>query len=396
MLGIFDSHPVQYRAPLYRELQKLLPGAFHVFYATDNSLTGRVDPGFGREIAWDENLLHGYPTTVLHGEHAHRAGGAFSLTGRGVPSIFDAHCFQAVLQTQWLYAYDFRVLWEARRRGIPVWIRHETQDEAFCRGMIKSAVRNLGYRILYSQVEHAFSIGELNRNHLIEHGIQAQSISMARYCTEDRFETMEASEISRLGNDQRKLLGIEDDEIVIGFFGKLIPKKNPGLLIEAIKKLGREGGRPLALLFVGSGMLEDALKNSSESLSKSGIRIIFSGFVNQSKITPFYAATDILVLPSGRLGETWGLVVNEALQGGCSAVISDAAGCHLEFGGWEHCRIFPDGDAAELAKSIRELTEYPPTSRHWCRSEMVERYSVKESAKAIARMVVGLPKSSTP
>ena len=388
MLGIFDSHPVQYRAPLYRELQRLVPGAFHVFYATDNSLTGRVDPGFGRKITWDEDLLQDYPSTVLHSEHAHRTGGALSLTGHGVAGIFKSHRFTAVLQTQWLYTYDWRVLWEARRRGIPVWVRQETQDEAFRRGWLKSVVRSLGYRVLYSQVAHAFAIGQLNRSHLLLHGIPARKISMTHYCTLDRFETMGVTETARLGSAQRELLGIEREDLVIGFFGKLIPKKNPALLIDAIRVLESMGKRRLCLLFVGSGKLEGALREQAELLAQRGVRVIFAGFVNQSGITPFYAATDILVLPSDRMGETWGLVVNEALQAGCSVVISSAAGCHVEFGDWPHCKVFSEGDAGELVESILHLADHPPANRLWCRPE-IDMYSMKAAAKAIARMIAG-------
>ena len=394
MLGIFDSHPVQYRAPVYRELQKLLPGAFHVFYATDNSLTGRADPGFGREIAWDENLLDGYPATVLHSVDSRHAGGVFSLTGRGVTEIFETHRFNAVLQTQWLYAYDYRVLWEACRTGIPVWIRQETQDEAFRRRGLKAAMRYLGYRILYSQVAHAFAIGQLNRTHLLRHGIPAQKISMSRYCALDRFEAVEVTETARLGRSQRELLGIEKEEVVIGFFGKLIPKKNPELLVDALKLLELRSERRYCLLFVGSGKLEAALREQAALLAESGVRVIFAGFVNQSSITPFYAATDILVLPSKKMGETWGLVVNEALQAGCSAVISNAAGCHVEFEGWPHCRGFPDGDAGKLAKSILQLADDPPKDRLWCRPQ-IETYSVKAAAQSIAEMIVGTPKPIT-
>jgi glycosyltransferase involved in cell wall biosynthesis len=52
----------------------------------------------------------------------------------------------------------------------------------------------------------------------------------------------------------------------------------------------------------------------------------FSGFLNQSRLPDAYAAADVLVLPSDA-GETWGLVVNEAMASGRPAVVSRAAGC---------------------------------------------------------------------
>ena len=52
----------------------------------------------------------------------------------------------------------------------------------------------------------------------------------------------------------------------------------------------------------------------------------FAGFRNQTEIPEWFAASDVIVLPSDG-GETWGLVVNEAMACGLPAVVSDRAGC---------------------------------------------------------------------
>src|SRR5438309_4475455 len=65
-----------------------------------------------------------------------------------------------------------------------------------------------------------------------------------------------------------------------------------------------------------------------EALAKQApeIKVRFLGFQNQRQLSPYYHAADLLVLPSRR-GETWGLVVNEALHHGLPCVVSDAVGC---------------------------------------------------------------------
>src|SRR5207245_2803101 len=60
-----------------------------------------------------------------------------------------------------------------------------------------------------------------------------------------------------------------------------------------------------------------------------GVPATFAGFLNQSEIASAYAAGDALVLPSD-FGETWGLVVNEAMACGRAAVVSDRVGCGLD------------------------------------------------------------------
>ena len=386
MLGIFDSHPVQYRAPVYKELERLVPGRFEVFYATDISLRGHQDKGFGKQFAWDESLLEGYASTILSCEEGEPLSGFRSLSGKGVRDIFRDRSFSAVLQTQYLYKYDFEVLWHARRRGIPVWIRQETQDEAFHRNRWKSLLRSMVLRALYSQIDYAFPIGLLNSEHFIRHGLSAEQMSVAHYCTPDRFAKLSDVELMRMRSSCRSENGIREDSIVIGFFGKLIAKKNPDLLLQAVLRLPIEKRSRIVVMIVGSGVLEGDLRRQAKDLELHGVGIRFAGFVNQSEIAPYYAATDVMVLPSRRAGETWGLVVNEALQAGCSVVMSDAVGCHREFGGWKYCRVFKEGNPESLAEMIDELIDSPFPSRRWARPS-IEDYSVSAAASAIARVM---------
>jgi len=57
--------------------------------------------------------------------------------------------------------------------------------------------------------------------------------------------------------------------------------------------------------------------------------VSFTGFLNQSEMVKAYLASDCLVLPSDS-GETWGLVVNEAMALGRPALVSNQAGCHAD------------------------------------------------------------------
>jgi len=61
----------------------------------------------------------------------------------------------------------------------------------------------------------------------------------------------------------------------------------------------------------------------------SGLRVSFPGFVNQSRMPDMYALSDVLVLPSDA-GETWGLVVNEAMASGRPVIVSHRAGCSAD------------------------------------------------------------------
>src|SRR5205823_2210965 len=109
---------------------------------------------------------------------------------------------------------------------------------------------------------------------------------------------------------------------VVLFVGKLIPKKRPTVALEAFARV--RAGRRCALLIVGDGELRSELQRC---IAQQGIEdVYFAGFLNRSEISQAYAVADVLVLPSS-LHETWGLVVNEAMNFSMPLIVSDKVGC---------------------------------------------------------------------
>jgi glycosyltransferase involved in cell wall biosynthesis len=382
MIIILESHPVQYRAPIYKELQRLRPGQFEVVYASDCSVRGHRDPGFGVQMKWDEPLLEGYPHKILNNERGVPLSGPWSLHGMGILKLLRESNPEAVYFTGFAYEFEWVALLGCRLLGIPVWIRMETQDEAYARPAWKSLLRSLVYRFLYAGLDKAFYIGELNKEHLLRHGWPGNRLYRAPYCVVDRWAGMSKTEALERGRRWRSANGIGLDDWVVGFFGKLITKKNPALLLNACARLPDECRHRLHVVLVGAGPEELALKEQVERL---GLRVLFCGFVNQTELIDYYLGVDTVVLPSRREGETWGLVVNEALLAGCSVVMSDAVGCSREFGGWLRVRVFENGNIIQCSDALLSVSKYRNTL-DWCRVEM-GKYSVSAAASSIARAI---------
>jgi glycosyltransferase involved in cell wall biosynthesis len=393
-LLIFETHPIQYRAPVFQAMQRLAPDSFEVIYASDFSVRGYKDAGFGASFAWDLPLLSGYAQRVLGNETERKADHWSGLTARGVDALIGELKPSAVLMSSMSYAYNWAAYWGALRRGIPIWLRMETQDEAQLRGPLKGALRGLVYRALYAGVSKAFYIGQLSREHLLRHGMSAQNLLAARYCTPNPFAPLDAAEKLRRRTELRATLGLAPNAVVVGFFGKLIPKKDPLLILRALQLRPADPTRPMAVLVVGSGELEGEMRAAATALEAArGIPTRFAGFINQSKLPDYYLACDIVALPSHRMGETWGLVVNEALHAGCGAVVSAAVGCHRDFQGWERFGVVPVGDAAALAAAIDRIAEFP-RSFEWADAAM-QGYSTEAAAAAIVGAVASLDRSAT-
>ena len=108
---------------------------------------------------------------------------------------------------------------------------------------------------------------------------------------------------------------------------------------------------------VGDGPLRASME---QIVAGAGSPIRFAGFLNQTEMPRAYAASDALVLPSDG-GETWGLVVNEAMASGLPAVVSDQVGCGPDLVlPAKTGETFPCGAVSELARTVERSS---PISR---------------------------------
>jgi glycosyltransferase involved in cell wall biosynthesis len=383
-LLIVEAHPVQYRAPVFQRLQELRPDSFVVLYAATSSATnGQYDIDFGKSFSWDIDLLSGYRHHVLDTERVDAFAEFFRFGSRGIYSFLERNRPSSILLHSFAHQYSVTIYLCALLLGIPLWVRMETQDKAYDRGPIKSLIRGPVYKALYFPVARAYSIGALNREHLLSHGVPLARQFPAGYCTSDPLARLSAMEKAKYRLSTRTRFDVSPDDLVVGFCGKLIEKKDPLLILSAVDKIRRGIKRRLVIWVVGSGALEDSMKSQAKICEAKGdARALFHGFVNQSQLFHHYLAMDVLVLPSKRMGETWGLVVNEALQAGCGVVVSDAVGCGEDFKTLERFRIIPVGDARRLAEAVVQLSLFN-RDFNWARPYL-SNYSVESAAAALA------------
>ena len=168
---------------------------------------------------------------------------------------------------------------------------------------------------------------------------------------------------------------------VVLYCAKLIPKKDPLLLLDAFERVRRE--HDCRLLLVGDGELRQEAVDRVASRGIPDVR--FAGFLNQTEIASAYAAADVFVLPSS-YGETWGLVVNEAMNFSLPLVVSDKVGSaeDLVRDGWNGF-IFPSGRPDDLARALGRLVADPELRRSYGERslERVREYSVEACADGI-------------
>lgn len=380
----FETHPIQYRAPVFQALQQIAPDRLEVIYASDFSVRGEVDREFGTKVRWDRPLLEGYRYRVLDNERPGGAARFSGLSGAGVDRLIAEKRPSAVVLHSLAYHYNMAAYWAALRRRIPVWYRCDSNETAFARSGWKAAARQVVYRTLYAGLTRGLYVGERNREHFKKFGVPDSKLRHVPHCVPDPLGSISEEARQALRTSARERIGATESDTVFGFFGKLIPKKNPSLLLEALAVAPISGSA--RCLFVGSGELEQSLRSQADRLhAERAIESHFAGFINQSDIQNYYLATDVLVLPSNHAGETWGLVVNEALNAGCSVALTDSVGCSTDFGHLARVRVSPTGDAEGLARSLAELAGYP-RDLDWARPFM-RGYSVEAAATALLELM---------
>ena len=356
------THPIQYQAPLYRELTERGRVQLEVAFLSHRTARYR-DTGFGLDISWDIDLLDGY---------RHRFLGA-AEDGR----LADARRARRLLS--WLRRQDVVVVhghahpWmltaaaAARALGRPYLLRGDSQPGTSARGW-RAAARNLLAGVTVRGSAGGLAIGEDNEAFYRRFG--APRLFFAPYSVDnDRFAAAAAA--ARPSRAQRLAeLGLPTDRPVVVFSGKLRDLKRPLDLVAAVRAL--DGA--VALLIIGDGALRDEVERAC-----SGLPAVCVGFVNQSAIPAYYALGDVFVLPSDT--ERWGLAVNEAMACGLLPVVSDSVGCGPDLVRGLG-RIFRTGDVDDLVANLRlavaDLADPGLAARI---SERLARYSLAATAR---------------
>ncbi len=384
------SHPIQYFAPLYRELAQRPEIDLTVYFYSDATTREFVDAGFGRALRWDAPILGGYGHRFLSSAARTDVGGRFlKKPNLDIVRAVARGGYDAV----WVHGYAHLTTWlaaaAARASGARVLIRDE-QTLLHGRPAGRRAMKAVALRALYAQ-SSALYIGEQNRRYFRRYGMPEERMWPARYCVDNAFFRTQAEALAPHRAGIRARFGIGDERPVVLFAGKLIEKKQPLRLIEAFARV--RAAQPCALLVAGDGPLRADAEALVARLGVPDVRV--TGFLNLTELPAAYAAADLLVLPS-KLHETWGLVVNEAENFGLPVVVSDKVGCGEDLvrrGG--NGFITRHNNTDELAEAIGLLVGDPALRERFGRlsRRIVDRYSIESCADGIVAACLGGPRS---
>lgn len=216
-------------------------------------------------------------------------------------------------------------------------------DDALAPETPRAAVINAVKRRLFAHVDAWLMSAPSRVADCTDWGVPMEKIFFSVTCVDNAFFARHSDATRSEAMQRRRQLNLPE-RFLLGV-GRQVPKKNWARLLEAWRAASLQGW---SLVLVGNGPERPRLEAAAPG------NVVFRDFVSQEVLAAYYGLASALVLPSLR-GESWGLVVNEAMASGLPVLVSRQCGCAASLveegnNGW----LFDGEKTEEITATLRE------------------------------------------
>jgi glycosyltransferase involved in cell wall biosynthesis len=375
--------PSHFHTPLYRRLAVDPRLDFTALFASTVGAEP-ADVGYGRPVVLEQNVLDGYRSEFLR-----RASSEQNIERPW--ALRDPDIVRALVKGRyevlWLYGYNYAVHVLAaatmRLRGMPIMFR-EDQTLMHPRGVLKAAAKELALRALF-RGSFGLYVGSESKRWFEHYGIPRERLFPVPYCVENERLRRAHVELSPRRSELRRSFGLSQDQPLFLTVSRLIEKKQPLAVLEAFRRTRQRV--PCSLLIVGSGELEGPIR---EEIARRNIPdVALAGFLSQPEVPRAFACADAFVLFS-RYNETWGLVVNEAMNFGLPVLVSDKVGSGMDLvEDGRNGYVIATEDVESLGARMVQMAEDSKLREQFGRRslEIIEGQNVEAAARGVVAAV---------
>lgn len=344
------SHPIQYQSPLLKNLAEQKEIDLKVFYLTAHTSVG-IDKQFGEKIDWDTPLLDGYNYEFIKNYSPKPAvsGSFFGLMNFSIIRKIRKENPDIVIIHGWAYFTNWLIFILSFLFKAKLWLRAESPlNQELKKNPFVLFFKKLVLKIfLFKIIKKFLYLGSQNKEFYKYHGVKDEKLVFAPYSVDNSRFLQEYKRLAPEKLNLKKELNIPERHTVLLSVGKYITKKRPFDILEAFFLQKNEN---LTLVLLGEGNLRHRLEKKIKEQNIKNVHL--TGFINQSVISKYYTIADVFILAS-TIGETWGLVVNEAMNFGLPVIVSDMPGSAYDL--IEHEKngfVYKTGNIEKLSKYI--------------------------------------------
>ncbi|HEY6231978.1 MAG TPA: glycosyltransferase family 4 protein [Pyrinomonadaceae bacterium] len=383
-LGILTTHPIQYHSAWFRKLAAHEAIDVEILYCHRVTSREQAAAGFGVEFDWDVSLLDGYPHRFL--KNVAKRPGITGFGGLDTPEIkkmIAAGDYDAVMINGWHYKSAWQAMRACWQSQTPVMVRSDSHLHTD-RTALKRAAKVPFYRWFISKLDACLPVGKWSTDYFLHYGAPPERVFIVPHTIDTDYFVSESQRLEQQREIFRSAWALNTSATVFLFAGKFIDKKRPLDFVNAIHH-ARSRGANVEGLMVGDG----PLRQNCEAIARAAnLPVRFAGFLNQSEIARAYVTADALALASDG-GETWGLVVNEAMTCGLPCFVSDQVGCGPDMITSETGNIFAMGDVKALGTMMSQFSSDKAQMKHMSvqAKKRAEQYSVSVAVERTVEAV---------
>jgi glycosyltransferase involved in cell wall biosynthesis len=329
--------------------------------------TGYVADYQTRELARRGHEMHvftaadGAAEHALHGAvHVHRLPATARVGNAPVlPGLLELARFDAV-HLHYPFISGAELIWAAcRARRIPYVAQYHND-------LIGVGLRDAIFK-LYSRLCSGLVLGGAERILAVtlDHALNCNAAPLFRRHPERLVELYNGVDADHFrpaaGDAARAGLQIPQQAEVVLFVGALDAAHHFKGLSTLLRAFARVGGAERRLLVVGDGDMRAHYQREAAELGIAG-QACFAGRVAHAELPAYYAAADVVVLPSSP-PESFGMVLIEGMACGKPVIGSRIPGVRSLIDEGRDGRLAEAGDVGDLAAALGALLDLPADAR---------------------------------